>query len=264
MHAVEISRAGRTAEGFELLKEVITENEKVDVAYYNLAALYKEAGRIGEALEVLTLGLEKNPASYEIFYYYVNFLIDAGRSEEAISLLERMNFPQMELDPEIWNTLGIAYGSQKDYAKAIQAFELAISLDSEYRFSFSNLGHAYLSLFLATEDPANYQKALENLKKAIELAPEFAPAYYDLGMAYIQSGNLDGAIYCWEKVYELKAEIPQVLLFLGRAYSDKGDNKKALYYLNLYKTKYYQVLPSDKRQELDSLIQELKKNSTRN
>jgi arylsulfatase A-like enzyme/Tfp pilus assembly protein PilF len=254
--AADLYRQGKRREGIELLKEVITENPKVDTAYHHLAAFYKDTGRMVDALEVLKLGLENNPASYEIFYYSIDFLAEAGRPDEAILLFESRHFPQVEVDPEVWNTLGIAYGTKKDFAKAIEAFEYAVSLDREYRFSFLNLGRAHLSRFLETKDRQSYRNSIENFKKAIELDPGFAPAYFDLGMAYIQAGNLDGAIYCWEKTLELDSDFDGALFNLALAHRDKGHKAKALVYLKRYKQRNYQLLPPGERKKLDSLIEE--------
>jgi len=256
MDAVSLFRGGSPGEGIETLKEVITENAKVDVAYYHLASMYKETGRMADALEVLRLGLEKNPASYEIFYYLIDFLTEAGRPDEAVRLFGEKKFPQIDVDPEIWNTLGIAHGTKKDYAAAIKAFEYAVSLDKEYRYSFSNLGHAYLSLFRETQDPQSYRKALENFKKAIELEPEFAPAYFDLGMAYIQTADLEGAIYCWEKALELDPGSDRALFNLALAYMDKGEKGKALVYFNRYKRRNDDHMSPEDRKRLDSMIRE--------
>jgi len=259
MEAVDLYREGKRREGIEILKEVITENSKVDTAYHHLASFYKDTGRMKDALEVLKIGLEENPSSYEIFYYSIDFLIAAGRTDDAIRLFGERKFSQVEVDPEIWNTLGIAYGTRKNFTMAIKAFEYAVSLDQEYRFAFSNLGRAHLSQFLETKDPKSYRNSIENFKRAIELDPEFSSAYFDLGMAYIQTGNLDGAIYCWEKTLELNPDFDGALYNLALAHRDKGDKAKALDYLNRYKQRNYELLPPDERQKLDSLIKECEK-----
>jgi len=255
MEAMAYYEKGKIKQSFELLKEIITERNDIDIAYCHLAILYEVTGKMREALEVLKLGLESIPSSYEIFSNYVNFLIDAGHYDDAIRIFGEKNFRQMELDPEIWNCLGTAYSSKRDFDKAINAYEKALSLDNEYRFVYSNLGRVYLSIFLETKDPKTYQKSLQYYKKAIELDPVVAFVYYELGMAYIQGRDLEGAIYCWEKALELKPDFRRTLYNLASAYLDKGDKVKALHYLNKYKDNYYNLLPVAERQKLDALIQ---------
>ena len=258
MEAMDLYNKGKVKEGFELLKEVIEERKDIDVAYSNLAIMYNEEGRLKEALEVLKLGLEFLPSSYEILSTYVNYLINAGQYDEVIAILDKKSLRQIEFDPEIWNYLGIAHSSKGDFEKALEAFEMALSLENEYILAINNLGKVYLSIFLKTKDPEAYQKSLQNFKKAIELDPDYAPAYNGLGGAYLQAGNLDAAIYCLEKALKLKPGFDRALYNLGLAYLDKGDKVRALDYFNKYKENYYHLLSLAQREKLDVWIKKCK------
>jgi arylsulfatase A-like enzyme/Flp pilus assembly protein TadD len=253
--AMELYREGRGKEGMELLKGVITERKDIDVAYLNLATIYKEEGLLREALEVLRLGLESLPSNYEIFSTYVNFLIDNSQYEDVIEIIKGMNLRQSDYDPELWNYLGIAYANKRDFEMAIAAYEKALSIENNYPVALNNLGTVYLSLFLETKDPEVFQKSLESFKKAIELNPDYAAAYNGLGGAYRQAGNLNGAIYCWEEALKLKPDFDHALYNLGAAYLDKGDKARALDLFNKYKSYYYNFLPPGERKKLDDLIQ---------
>jgi Flp pilus assembly protein TadD len=260
MKALDLSKEGKAMAGIDLLKEVIEERKDVDIAYYHLAILYKEQRRLKEALEILKLGLENVPSSYEIFSTYINYLILARQNDEVIKTFSEMNIREMEHDPAIWMNLGIAYSNKGEFTKALDAFERALSLDNRYPEIFNNLGNVYLSLSLKTKDQKTFRKSLENFKKAIELDPDYPAPYNGLGMAYRVNGNVEGAIYCWEKALELSPNYGRVLLFnLGLAYLEKGEKAKALDYLKKYKEIYYRFLPPNKKSELDTLIQNLEK-----
>lgn len=258
--AMDLYKEGKVKEGFELLKEIITERKDIDIVYYNLANLYKEEGRLRDALEVLKLGLENIPSSYEIFFNYVSLLLKAGQYDEVIKASGEMKFRQMEHDPEIWNNLGVAYAKKGEAEKAIEIYEKAISIDNEYAVPFCNLGNVYYSLSLKIKDPRLFQKSIQSFKKAIEIDPDYPTPYSGLGMAYRQAGNLDGAIYCWKKALELRPDFGQTLYNLGLAYLYKGDKIKALDYFNKYKENYYHLLPLTERKRLENLIQKCKQN----
>lgn len=260
MEAMDLYQEGKVKEGFELLKEIITERNDVDIAYYNLATLYNKAGKLKEALAVLKLGLENVPSGYEIFFTYVNYLLDAGQYDEVIKVFGEKSFREMEYDPEIWISLGVAYSNKGDFEKAIGGYEKALSLDNELPIAFNNLGHVYLSIFLKTKDPKNYQKSLHNFKKAIEFDPDYALAYNGLGVAYSQAGNLNRAIYYWEKASEIRPDFGQTLYNLGLAYFKKGDKVKALGYFNKYKENSYHLLPLASKKKLEDLIQKCRQN----
>jgi arylsulfatase A-like enzyme/Flp pilus assembly protein TadD len=261
MEAVELYNKGRVDEGIGLLKKMLKERNDVDIIYTNLAALLKSQGRLKEALELLKLGLEKLPSSYEIFITYISSLIHAGEYDEAIKVFNENSLPKIANDPEIWNSIGVAYSQKGDFEKSLDFYQKALSLDDDYPKAFNNLGSAYLSIFLKTKDPIACQKSIENFKKAIELDPDYASAYNGLGAAYLQAGNLEGAVSCLEKALSLNPDTGQATYNLGLAYMAKGDNSRALDYFNKYKMKYSSSLSLSEKNKLEELIEKCKKNS---
>ncbi|MFQ5721880.1 MAG: sulfatase-like hydrolase/transferase, partial [Candidatus Aminicenantales bacterium] len=207
---------GRLEEGIKLLKEIIANRKDFDQAYTYLATIYKDQRKLRLAVETLREGLQNNPTSYRIITTFGIFLTDVGQYDAAINILKR-GLTLIDYDPEIWNYLGVAYWRKKDYQKALEAYQKALSLDSDYPIIFNNLGSLYLSLFLKTREPENYQKSIENFKRALELDPNYASAYNGLGAAYSQGGDVDGAIFCWEKAVELKPDFTFPLYNLGLA-----------------------------------------------
>jgi tetratricopeptide (TPR) repeat protein len=252
--AVKLYQKGKVQEGIELLKKVIKEKKSLDSAYYNLAVLYEWEGRRKDALEVLKLGLENIPSSYELFFNYVSFLIKADFFEEVLRVFKEKRFPQMESDPELLNNQGLAYSRTGDLEKAIEIYEKALALDSQFPALHNNLGTAYLSLSLKKRDSNVFQKAIESFRKAIELDPLYPLPYNGLGMAYRQGGNLEGAIYCWEKALELNPDFGPVSYNLGLAYMDKKNYVKALHFLNEYYRKYFNSLSPKVRDNVELLI----------
>ena len=256
--AWELFMEGKNHEAMNLVKEVITEREDVDIAYTNLAKMYKEQGGIEEALSVLKLGLEKLPSNYGIIITYVSFLNIAGQYEEILEVLNDLWLPQMEHDPEIWNYLGLAYSHAGDFANALRALEQALSIDDEFAFAYRNIGNVYLSQFQKSKSRESLKNAIQNYERAVELEPDYGAAYNSLGVAYNESGQTDEAIRCWERAFELRPDVGYPLLNLGLAYMDKGDNTKALAYFERYKKAFYHSLPSLDKQRVDALIQKCK------
>lgn len=258
MDALDLYRQGDARKGIELLKEVITERDDIDIAYSNLATIYKDEGRLGDALIVLEQGLRRLPSSYEIFTVYVNYLLNARRYDDVIETFKTMNLRQMEHDPEVWNFLGAAYSNKGDFEKALEAYEMALSIDDQYAVVHKNIGAVRFSIFLKTNERSVFRRALESYRKAIEINPNYAPAYNGLGGAYLQVGNLDGAVFCLEKALEIDPNLSHALYNLGFAYLQKGEKAKALQSFNLYKERYGQFLSSEGKKKLEELIQKCK------
>ncbi len=255
VRAWELYEEGRIEEAFDLVKQVITEREDVDIAYTNLAKMYYEQDRLKEALQVLELALERLPSNYGVILTYVSYLNLAGRYDDVIQILDAKQLPQMENDPEIWNYLGLAYSAKGDYEKAISALELSLTLDNEFAYAYRSLASVYLSRYFKEKDKEDLMKSIGNFERAIEFEPEFAAAYNSLGVAYKENNQTEEAIRCWEKAYEFRPDVGYPLLNLGLAYLERNDKVKALDYFKKYKVGFYSsLLPEDKR-KLDALIQ---------
>ena len=79
----------------------------------------------------------------------------------------------------------------------------------------------------------NYEKgefdaAIANYSKAVELDPHYDKAYYNRGLAYACKENYDKAIADINKVIELKPEFSEAYYILGLAYEYKNIPDKAI------------------------------------
>jgi tetratricopeptide (TPR) repeat protein len=79
----------------------------------------------------------------------------------------------------------------------------------------------------------DYQRAEKEFKYAIYLNPRFSKAYYDLGLLYFEKGNYEGAIEQWERILEIDPDFSEnyiILANLGMVYKMKEMPDKALKY----------------------------------
>jgi len=255
--AMSLHQSGKTPEGIEILKAIISEREDFAFAYVHLATLYHEGqGKMDDALEVLKLGFSHNPDNYEIFYKYVHLLVQAGQNEQAIELGTNARLREMDYDPDIWTNIGAAYQNIGDFDMARQAYERALRIDKRNPIAHNKLGFLYFSLALKNNDARALKECLESYKKAIEFDPYYSDAYVGLGNAYLQTNNLEGGIYCLEKALEIQPDQGPVIYNLGIAYYNKGDKEKALPYFTRFKKEYSHLLSPKEGKKLDDLINE--------
>jgi small glutamine-rich tetratricopeptide repeat-containing protein alpha len=86
-------------------------------------------------------------------------------------------------DAEKHKNLGNEYHLKKEYQKAISSYSEAIKLNGRSPIYFSNCAAAYINL-------GQYQKALEDCNKAIEIDPKFSKAYLRMAFIFHKSGNI--------------------------------------------------------------------------
>ena len=77
-------------------------------------------------------------------------------------------------------------------------------------------------------DKEQWDEAIIEYSKAIELDPEFAPSYYCRGLAYHGKGDLDRAIADFDKAINLNPEFALAYFCRGFAYVIKGEVTKAV------------------------------------
>jgi arylsulfatase A-like enzyme/Flp pilus assembly protein TadD len=254
MAAMEEFRKGNSSQAVQMLKEIITEQSDIDVAFTNLATIYKESNMLKEAILVLEQGLESLPNNFEIFKTYLNFLTNASLSDKLIEAFKNTDLREKEFMPEIWNYLGIAYFNKGDLKQAEAAYLQGLSIDNKYASIYSNLGLLYLSDYLRTKKIESHNNSVESFKKAVEYNPEDAHAFNGLGGAYLANSNPTSAIENFKKALELRPEYDQALYNLGRAYLTIGDKKNSRKYLLLFKKLYYPRLSGTEKKKFDELL----------
>jgi len=94
---------------------------------------------------------------------------------------------------------GVTYINRGHFQEAIEEFNQALKVDSEYVDAYCGIGIAYLN-------QKKYREAIEAFEKVIALDPEKAIAYYLLGMAYEEIMRYGEAIAAWEKFLALRPE----------------------------------------------------------
>jgi protein O-mannosyl-transferase len=87
--------------------------------------------------------------------------------------------------------------------------------------AYNNRGFFY-------EENGDYEKAMADISRALELDPNFADAYINRGLYYYMTGDDDKAISDYTKAVSLKPRMVNTYLDRGSAYLRKGDNEQAL------------------------------------
>ena len=137
-------------------------------------------------------------------------------------------------------------GAEKEFIKAIESNHNNAIAHQRFGLYFNLLGrfdearselelamlidplspHSYWSLTLTYFLTCQYDKAIEEVKKALEIERDYKPALYLLGRTYERCGRVDEAIEIFKKIFAL-SNSPMFLGALGRAYASRGKQRLA-------------------------------------
>ncbi len=135
-------------------------------------------------------------------------------------------------------------GSQKDLDLALEMFNKALEIDSNYALAYSGIGEVYATKY-------NYQRTLDwrdkaekMAKKALALDPELAEAHLTLGRVYDFEQKSKMAIEEFNKVIELRPNSNDAYRRLGYVYLQRlYDYQKAIDHFE----KALEIRPTDSR-----------------
>ncbi len=106
-----------------------------------------------------------------------------------MSFFERHNKEDQNksLDANDWFNKGIKFIVNKEYEKAVEAWDKAIELNPNNVAFYIERGATYMIM-------EQFEKAIENFNKVISLEPNEGKAYTARGATYAQLGNIEKAV----------------------------------------------------------------------
>jgi Tfp pilus assembly protein PilF len=129
---------------------------------------------------------------------------------------------QAQRDARWHNNQGVVQMDQHQYARAVEKFSTAVTLDAEYSIGLANLGIAYFSL-------GKYDSAAVSIERALQSDPTNRHAHYTLGLIYSAQGTkYESALSAFERVAAADDEDPLVLYYRGQVKAKLGRSESAI------------------------------------
>ncbi|EMD32118.1 hypothetical protein CERSUDRAFT_119089 [Gelatoporia subvermispora B] len=129
----------------------------------------------------------------------------------------------LPLNAWAWKAVGVVELIRRNYAPAIEAFQVALRADMDDQMSWLRLGEAY-------SKAGRYAAALKALARAQELDPDDWIASYFIGDVERQMGEFSTAIRAFESILAKHPSELGVLSSLAQAYLDLGRAELAAAY----------------------------------
>jgi tetratricopeptide (TPR) repeat protein len=202
---------------------------------YNLANTYQYDGKWEDALPYFekAVALMKAEAFYAAAVYngWATCLYCLKRYPEAVDkcLTSLRASPD---HPETHYNLGLNYNALQRYDEAIEQFEKAIALGKTFSIGISDLSvstyKAHFAIGQAYMGKRDNARAIESLRRALEIEPQFMPAQFHLGVALSEAGHVADAIQSLEAVLSSQPTHLEACEHLAHLYAQRGRGQDAI------------------------------------
>jgi tetratricopeptide (TPR) repeat protein len=120
-----------------------------------------------------------------------------------------------------YTNMGVVYTNQEKYDKAIEAFQKALEVNPKKDGAYTNMGIVY-------GQQEAYDKAIEAYQKALKINPKQDAAYYNMGIAYGKQEAYDKEIEAYQKALKINPKQDAAYINMGIAYSNQEKYDKAI------------------------------------
>ena len=201
-------------------KELIEEAEKmleIDekdyLALFQVAMGYFYSNKVKEAITYFEKAIKVEEEPRLLFYYAYCLALGNKNLEKAERILVLLP-EEYQKEAAFYNLKGIIADEQKQFEKAIEAYDRAIELEPEYANIWYNKG---ISLY----DLQRYEEAITAYDQAIELDPEDVRPWNNKGFVLKTLKRYEEAIRAYDRAIAVGPEDV-------RPWNNKGNALKAL------------------------------------
>ncbi len=191
---------------------------------YFLGALLVSNGDLPEAVTELEAVLQKRPWHYWANYNLGQAFVRMGREQDGKRYLAKAESLQVELkniqdwenlvenNPDqlmLWVNYGEALRRAGRFEEAIEAFQIALSIEPRFVALENNLAN----LFIMAGDTA---KAIIHYQSVLERAPTLAEVWLNLGVTYANSKRFEQAREAWQNALKHSPDDSTAKAYLAR------------------------------------------------
>lgn len=211
-------------EGFELAKKIDPEKE---TTFVNLAALYLQYDNTEKAVENIQVLIDRKSEEENVYINAGAIYMKEKDYDEAIKYLAKgvENIPEDKITYKVYDYMARAYMAMDDADNAIKMYETAkTKKDGDTQDVYGTLGSLYYQ-------KKNYEKAIENFDKVMEIDPENTDNLYNIGVTALKLEDYDKAVEAFQALTEFEPDNADHWSLLGSCYAKRkaeGDKEKSL------------------------------------
>lgn len=250
---VVYSALDQPRKAIQYYQKAAADGYELGMIYGNIADEYVKMDQRVEARNYYRRALHVNANDEHALYELANCYEDDGMIENWVHFYSR--FVQEHPYSKVgWYCLGEGYGAAGLFEKAIDAYQYAIAIDSEFYYAYMQLSACYNELGDYTQAVSALHDASKHTQdkayvyfrigeifrfqdnavtaniyyhKAIDEDPYYAEAWHTMSTCYAYLREYGMAIDCAKRALKIDPESPVYLTTLAMIYADNGDYDNA-------------------------------------
>jgi len=167
------------------------------------------------------MAMGAKPGDVELVGLLASLYQERGEVSKAIELMQQLVARQPEND-QYHFTLGVLYDEVKNKDASIAEMRRAIQLNPQNAAALNYLGYTYAEMGIELDE------AERLIRQALALSPNDGFYIDSLGWVFYQRGEYDKAIQQLERALEIAGDDPTICEHLADAYVRVGKSRDAL------------------------------------
>ena len=184
----------------------ITEAQKL---YHAILSNFPNNDRARQGLANLNVNKKTNSSQKRI-HEAINQLVNLFNQGQIVEVIKQAEFLLRQYPQEfiIWNILGGAYATLKDFDQALKALKKVIELNPNYVDAYYNIG-------VVLNDQGKIDKAIEAYQRCISLFPNYTDSYINMGQGLRAQGKHEKALEAFITAESIKPDHPEAYFNIG-------------------------------------------------
>jgi tetratricopeptide (TPR) repeat protein len=197
--------------------------EAKDEIYLDIAIEYQTKNDYVSALNTLKEAIKFNPNNEEALGEIAVLFDLLNEDENAINFfINHINYnPYSAIS---WYNLGTVYFKNKNFDKAIEAYEYCLVIQEDFADVYNSLGDIFM-------EKGDFDKALDFFKESIKIDGENPTILCCMGECYEQLNDFKLAEYYYKKSLELDPEYPESWLGRGIIEDMNGNTREGIAFM---------------------------------
>lgn len=234
--AVAAAQSSNWAQSEKILRHVLAVDASHAEALHLLGLTLGSTGRASEGIEFLKRATELKPAEALYWNNLATCYVAAHRNAEAVEVARKAVIQEPGY-VAAWARLGDAYAELKEYNKALEAYDRAITLGE----SDIAIKKRMAVCLINVDRNVEAERLLIALR---EVAPNDADVLGNLGNVFVMRQNYPDAVSVLAESVELDSSRPHVTFNYARALAGINDLQQALRWARKTTSLDHQLVPA--------------------